>query len=35
MFVAKYFGVVRVGLLKQVGFKFNRWLDVVQMERLL
>jgi phosphinothricin acetyltransferase len=29
------FGFERVGLLKQVGFKFNRWLDVVQMERLL
>lgn len=25
----------RVGLLKQVGFKFNRWLDVVYMERLI
>ncbi|MBI3851237.1 MAG: N-acetyltransferase [Verrucomicrobia bacterium] len=29
------FAFERVGLLKQVGFKFNRWLDVVYMERLL
>lgn len=29
------FGFERVGLFKQVGFKFNRWLDVVYMERLL
>ena len=28
------FGFERVALLKQVGFKFNRWLDVVYMERL-
>jgi L-amino acid N-acyltransferase YncA len=24
-----------VGLFKQVGFKFGRWLDVAYMERLL
>ena len=29
------FGFERAALLKQVGFKFNRWLDVVYMERLL
>ena len=29
------FGFERVALLKQVGFKFGRWLDVVFMERLL
>ena len=29
------FGFERVGLFKQVGFKFNRWLDVAYMERLL
>lgn len=29
------FGFERVGLLKQVGFKFNRWLDVAYMERLV
>ncbi|MBI3415420.1 MAG: N-acetyltransferase [Verrucomicrobia bacterium] len=29
------FGFERVGLFKQVGFKFGRWLDVVYMERLL
>ena len=29
------FGFERVALLKQVGFKFDRWLDVVYMERLL
>jgi phosphinothricin acetyltransferase len=29
------FGFVRVGLFKQVGFKFNRWLDVAYLERLL
>jgi len=29
------FGFVQVGLFKQVGFKFDRWLDVVYMERLL
>lgn len=29
------FGFERVALLKEVGFKFGRWLDVVYMERLL
>jgi phosphinothricin acetyltransferase len=29
------FGFEKVGLFKQVGFKFNRWLDVVYMEKLL
>jgi phosphinothricin acetyltransferase len=29
------FGFERVGHFKQVGFKFNRWLDVVYMERLI
>ncbi len=29
------FGFERVGLLKQVGYKFDRWLDVIYMERLL
>ena len=29
------FGFEKVALLKEVGFKFNRWLDVVYMERLL
>lgn len=29
------FGFERVGLFKQVGFKFGRWLDVVYMERIL
>jgi L-amino acid N-acyltransferase len=29
------FGFEQVGLLKQVGFKFNRWLDVVYMQLLL
>jgi len=29
------FGFEKVGYLKQVGFKFNRWLDVVYMECLL
>ena len=29
------FGFERVGLLKQVGFKFERWLDVAFMERLV
>jgi phosphinothricin acetyltransferase len=29
------FGFERVGLFKEVGFKFGRWLDVVYMERLL
>ena len=29
------FGFERVGYFKQVGFKFDRWLDVVYMERLL
>ena len=29
------FGFERVGLFKQVGFKFGRWLDVVYMERLI
>ena len=29
------FGFDRVALLQQVGFKFNRWLDVVYMERLI
>jgi L-amino acid N-acyltransferase len=29
------FGFIEVGRFKEVGFKFNRWLDVVYMERLL
>ena len=29
------FGFERVGLFKQVGFKFGRWLDVAYMERLI
>ena len=29
------FGFVQVGCLKQVGFKFDRWLDVLYMELLL
>lgn len=29
------FGFVEVGHLKQVGFKFDRWLDVIYMELLL
>ncbi len=29
------FGFTRVGLLKEVGRKFGRWLDVVYMERML
>jgi L-amino acid N-acyltransferase YncA len=29
------FGFEKVGHFKKVGFKFNRWLDVVYMERLL
>ena len=29
------FGFEKVALLKQVGFKFGRWLDVVYMERLI
>lgn len=29
------FGFERVGLFKQVGFKFGRWLDILYMERLL
>jgi L-amino acid N-acyltransferase YncA len=29
------FGFEEVGRFKQVGFKFNRWLDVVYLERLL
>ena len=29
------FGFVTVGHFKQVGYKFNRWLDVTYMERLL
>lgn len=29
------FGFEEVGRFKQVGFKFNRWLDVVYMEHLL
>ena len=28
-------GFEQVGYLKQVGFKFGRWLDVIYMERLL
>ncbi|MCL4504607.1 MAG: N-acetyltransferase family protein [Chloroflexi bacterium] len=31
----KSFGFERVGYLKQVGFKFGRWLDVVYLELLL
>jgi L-amino acid N-acyltransferase YncA len=29
------FGFVEVGCLKQVGFKFGRWLDVIYLELLL
>jgi phosphinothricin acetyltransferase len=29
------FGFMHVGHFKQVGFKFNRWLDVIYMEKLL
>jgi phosphinothricin acetyltransferase len=29
------FGFERVGLFRQVGFKFGRWLDVLYMERIL
>lgn len=29
------FGFEKVGHFKQVGYKFNRWLDVVYMEKLL
>ena len=29
------FGFEKVGHFKRVGFKFNRWLDVVYMELLL
>lgn len=29
------FGFEQVGLFKQVGFKFDRWLDVTYMERLV
>jgi phosphinothricin acetyltransferase len=29
------FGFEQVGLFRQVGFKFGRWLDVLYMERLL
>lgn len=29
------FGFEQVGLFKQVGYKFDRWLDVVYMQRLL
>lgn len=29
------FGFEKVGHFKQVGFKFNRWLDVVYMERIV
>ena len=29
------FGFVEVGHLREVGFKFGRWLDVVYMQRLL
>ena len=29
------FGFQKVGHLKQVGFKFGRWLDVIYMELLL
>ncbi len=29
------FDFVHLGLFKEVGFKFNRWLDVVYMQRLL
>ncbi|KAB2673797.1 MAG: N-acetyltransferase [Verrucomicrobia bacterium] len=29
------FGFEKVGLFRQVGYKFDRWLDVVYMERLV
>ena len=28
-------GFVQIGLLKEVGFKFGRWLDVIYMQRML
>jgi phosphinothricin acetyltransferase len=28
-------GFVKVGLLKEVGFKFDRWLDVVYMQKMV
>jgi phosphinothricin acetyltransferase len=31
----KNFGFVQVGHFKQVGFKFDRWLDVIYLERLV
>jgi L-amino acid N-acyltransferase YncA len=33
--LAKRLGFERVGLLREVGFKFGRWLDVVVCQRLL
>jgi len=30
-----HFGFEKVACLKQVGYKFDRWLDVVYMELLL
>jgi L-amino acid N-acyltransferase YncA len=30
-----HFGFEKVAFLKQVGFKFDRWLDVVYMERIV
>jgi phosphinothricin acetyltransferase len=30
-----HFGFEKVAFLKQVGFKFDRWLDVVYMERMV
>jgi len=29
------FGFVQVGYFKQVGYKFDRWLDVIYMERII
>jgi L-amino acid N-acyltransferase YncA len=29
------FGFVQVGLLKEVGFKFGRWLDVIYMQKMV
>jgi L-amino acid N-acyltransferase YncA len=33
--IHRRFGFEHVGHLRQVGFKFGRWLDVIYMERLL
>jgi phosphinothricin acetyltransferase len=28
-------GFVKVGIMKEVGYKFNRWLDVFIMQKIL